>query len=56
MRVHFPDVVKVTMRHRLLRRQLPEFVQENVQLELGGQVAQSTIAKGLPVLIISLSK
>lgn len=30
VRVHFSDVVKVTMRHRFLRRQLSEFVQENM--------------------------
>ena len=33
--VHLPHVVEVPVRHRLLLRQLPDLVQQDVELELG---------------------
>jgi hypothetical protein len=39
-RVHFADVVEVSVRHALLRVQLPRVVQKNVQAEPRGQQLQ----------------
>lgn len=47
MSVHLSDVVKVAVRNSLLRRQLAKLVQENMQLVLRVQVAQTTIAERL---------
>lgn len=42
------------MRHGLLRGQLAQFVEQHVQLELGVQVAQATIAEGFPAIADSI--
>ena len=44
---HLSDIVEVPVRHRLLSRQLPELVEEQVQLELGRQVGQASVAERL---------
>lgn len=37
------------MRHRLLRGELAQLVEEHVQLELAGEVAEAAVAERLPV-------
>lgn len=46
--VYFADVVEVTVGYRFLRGQLAQLVQEDVKLELGGEIAQPLIAKRFP--------
>ena len=45
---YLSHVVEVSVWHGLLRGQLAQLVQQHVQLELGGEVRQSTVAERLP--------
>lgn len=47
--VHLTDIVKVSMWDFLLRSQLFHFIQQDVHLELGAKVLQTTVAEGLSV-------
>lgn len=44
-----PNVIEVSVRHCLLRGQLSQLVQQHVQLELRGEVAQAAVAEGFSV-------
>ena len=45
--VHFPEIVEVAVRDRLLGGQLSYLVQQHVQLKLIAQVGQTSVAKRL---------
>ncbi len=47
VRVHFSHIVEVPVRHRLLLTDLLELVEHAVQLELGLEVLQASVAEGL---------
>lgn len=47
--VHLTDVVEVSMRDLLLRRQLFHLIEQDVHLELGAEVLQTAVAERLSV-------
>lgn len=47
--VHLTDIVEVPMWDLLLRCQLFHLIQQDVHLELGAKILQTTVAEGLSV-------
>lgn len=47
--IHLTDIVKVSVWDFLLRCQLFHLIQQDVHLELGAEILQTSVAKGLSV-------
>ena len=47
--IHLTDIVKVTVWDFLLRCQLFHLIEQDVHLELGAEILQTSVAKGLSV-------